>query len=257
MNMPQPNRLITIAISHYCEKARWALERLSVPFVEEPHAPLFHRLATSGQGGGQTVPVLVTPQETIADSTAILQYLDQNAPAASKLYPTAPEQRQQVEDFETLFDEQLGPAVRQWVYVYLLENPSLIRRLWQINSPSLERRLLPALFPIIWPIARRKMAITPAAAVSALETIQQVFKTVEERLQDGRTYLVDDRFTAADLTFAALVAPILFPANRRVKSLNLGDVPPAMANQIKAFRASPAGAYALQLYRKERNRRLE
>jgi len=255
--MPQPNRLITIAISHYCEKARWALERLGVPFVEEAHAPLFHRLATRRRGGGQTVPVLVTPQGSFTDSTAILHYLDQTALADCKLYPAEESLRQQVEDLETLFDEQLGSAARQWVYSYLMENPSLIRQLWQINSPSLERRLLPALFPVIWPIARRRLEINPVTAASSLETIQQVFKTVGDLLQDGRSYLVGDRFTAADLTFAALATPVLFPANRRVKSLELGDVPTAMATQIKAFRESPAGAYALRLYRKERNRRLE
>jgi len=252
MNMPQPNRLITIAISHYCEKARWALERLRVPFVEEAHVPLFHRLATGSRGGGQTVPVLVTPQGSFTDSTAILQYLDQQAPADSQLYPTDPEQRRQVEELETLFDEQLGPATRQWVYASLMENPALIRRLWQVNSPNLERRLLPALFPLIWPIAQRAMAITPAAAARSQETIQQIFQTVEDRLRDGRSYLVGDRFTAADLTFAALAAPVLLPSNRRVKSLDLQDVPAALAAQIKAFRKTPAGAYGLRLYRKHR-----
>ena len=29
--------LVTIPISHYCEKARWALERAGVPYVERPH----------------------------------------------------------------------------------------------------------------------------------------------------------------------------------------------------------------------------
>jgi glutathione S-transferase len=34
-----PARLITIAVSHYCEKTRWALTRLQIPFVEERHMP--------------------------------------------------------------------------------------------------------------------------------------------------------------------------------------------------------------------------
>ena len=37
-------RLITIGVSHYCEKARWALERFNLPFTEERHAPLTHML---------------------------------------------------------------------------------------------------------------------------------------------------------------------------------------------------------------------
>ena len=50
--------LITIPLSHYCEKARWALDRVALPYREEPHAPLFHRLATKRNERG-TVPVLV------------------------------------------------------------------------------------------------------------------------------------------------------------------------------------------------------
>ena len=33
---PQENqlRLITIPVSHYCEKVRWALKKLKLPYVE-------------------------------------------------------------------------------------------------------------------------------------------------------------------------------------------------------------------------------
>ncbi len=30
----KPLRLITIPISHYCEKARWALTKLKLPYIE-------------------------------------------------------------------------------------------------------------------------------------------------------------------------------------------------------------------------------
>jgi hypothetical protein len=35
-------RLITISVSHYSEKARWALEYLEIPFQELPYMPPFH-----------------------------------------------------------------------------------------------------------------------------------------------------------------------------------------------------------------------
>jgi hypothetical protein len=52
-----PAILITIPLSHYCEKARWALGRVALPYKEAPHAPLLHRLATMRNDGG-SVPML-------------------------------------------------------------------------------------------------------------------------------------------------------------------------------------------------------
>ncbi|MEM1168380.1 MAG: glutathione S-transferase N-terminal domain-containing protein [Cyanobacteria bacterium P01_H01_bin.35] len=58
--MNPPNyRLITIPISHFSEKARWALDRLNITYTEEPHVPVFHRFATM-KYDGISVPVLAT-----------------------------------------------------------------------------------------------------------------------------------------------------------------------------------------------------
>ena len=67
-----PAVLITVPLSHYCEKARWGLDRLELPYREEPHAPLLHRLATRRNDGG-TVPVLVHGSSRFIDSTDILR----------------------------------------------------------------------------------------------------------------------------------------------------------------------------------------
>ncbi len=64
-------RLITIPFSHYCDKARWALEVCGVAYIEDGHLPLFHYAATFRAGGGRTVPVLVTDDGVLRDSTDI------------------------------------------------------------------------------------------------------------------------------------------------------------------------------------------
>jgi len=64
-------RLITFPVSHYCEKARWALARLNIFYIEERHAPLFHRMAT-GRVGGKSVPVLIAGAQVFTDSKDIL-----------------------------------------------------------------------------------------------------------------------------------------------------------------------------------------
>jgi len=253
---PQPCRLITIAISHYCEKARWALDQLEIPYIEEPHAPLFHRLATRRRGGKQTVPLLVSGTKTFTDSTDILQYLD-TLSLDKKLYPTELELRRQVDKLEDLFDTQLGPATRRWAYSYLFDNSPLILRLWQQGAPPVERILLPIIFPLIGRLVRQRFELSATSAETAYNQIKQVFDLVNQQLADGRSYLVGDRFSAADLTFAALAAPALRPENYgpktyRIEKLRLEDLPQAMVNQLQELRQTPAGAYALRLFREER-----
>jgi glutathione S-transferase len=93
-----PAVLITIPLSHYCEKARWALDRLMLPYREEPHAPLLHRLATKRNDGG-TVPVLLHGNSRFIDSTDILVHADAVS-GGDLLYPHDVALRCQVDALE-------------------------------------------------------------------------------------------------------------------------------------------------------------
>jgi glutathione S-transferase len=89
-------QLITIPISHYSEKARWALDYRNRPYTEKAQMPPFHRWAT-GKHGGQSVPVLVTETGSIHDSTEILHYLDRES--GGQLYPEHSEVARELETF--------------------------------------------------------------------------------------------------------------------------------------------------------------
>ena len=99
---------------------------------------------------------------------------------------------------------------------------------------------------------RRGMNITPAKSAQSREKLQALFADVGAELADGRRYLCGDRFTAADLTFAALASPVLLPDGHPVIRTAWARVPPAMQAEITAFRETPAGEFALRLYREER-----
>jgi len=90
------------------------------------------------------------------------------------------------------------------------------------------------------------------SAERSLDRIRQVFREVDVRLHDGRRTLVGDRFSAADLTFASLAAPALFPSGCRAVLPSLSDVPEAMRSEILRLRETAAGEFVLRLYREER-----
>ena len=81
-------RLVTIPISHYCEKARWALERAGIEYREERHIQGIHMLMAKRAGGGITVPVLVTPERSIGESEDILHWVDERTAARAPAVPS-------------------------------------------------------------------------------------------------------------------------------------------------------------------------
>ncbi len=244
----RPWKLITIPISHYCEKARWAIDRLSFPYVEQPHMLPFHRSATQAVGG-TSVPVLVTDTGSFTDSTEILRYLDTLTPKPDRLYPSDAALRQQVETLETVFNLELGPETRRWGYFHILDNDEILHRQWGQGIPPREQALFPKMLPKLRTMVREALNISAASATNALEIIHRIFASVNDRLADGRPYLVGDQFTAADLTFAALAAPMLLPPEHPMSITGFKTVPEPMAREIATCRRSPAGKFVLRLYR--------
>ena len=149
-----PARLVTIPISHYCEKARWALDRAGVAYREERHVQIVHRVASRRAGGGGTVPVLVAPEGVFAQSADILAYADRHTEPGARLYPEAPEQRAEVVALERDFDADLGPEGRRWMYFHILAAPRSRARLQLHGCPRLGAAGVPA-------DARRHVGLRP------------------------------------------------------------------------------------------------
>src|ERR1700733_12787716 len=115
-------RLITIPLSHYCEKARWVLDATGLPYREEGHPPVAHRRATRAVGA-KSVPVLVPGDKVIPDSSDIARHANELAVPARRLLPTDPAGRAQVLTIEDELDETLGIDARLLVYWYNLGDP--------------------------------------------------------------------------------------------------------------------------------------
>jgi glutathione S-transferase len=242
--------LITVPLSHYCEKARWALDQARIAYREEPHAPLVSRLATR-RGAGGAVPVLIHGERHYTDSTDILVHVDELR-GGDWLYPRDPDLRREVLALEDAFDLELGPHTRRWVYSQLLPDAKQVRALWSRGVPRLEAALVPIIAPLARVLVRKGYRITPESAQRSLDRVHTIFRDIDERLRDGREYLVAGRFTAADLTFASLAAPMLLPAECRAVQPALDAVPQAMRDEILRMRNTTAGRFALRLFAENR-----
>ena len=101
---------------------------------------------------------------------------------------------------------------------------------------------------------RRALRIERSAADRSRSRIDKVLAQVNERLSQGRSYLVGDSFTAADLTFAALAAPLIVPAEYGVKLPDLEQLSPPLVELVQSYQASAAGQFALRIYGQHRRR---
>jgi glutathione S-transferase len=248
-------RFITIRFSHYCEKARWALDHAGLAYREESHVPIFSWAATFGAKGRRTVPVLVTPEGTLSDSTDILRWVD-GRKAAPPLFPQGA-LGEEVSQWEDTFDRKVGPAARRLIYFHLMNHcpPEMLKRLLQSAGPPWEARLTGVLFPVLKAMMVRGLRINPEGAERSAKALQEVLDSVAGRLADGRRYLAGEHFTAADLTFASLLVPMLWPERlARTMPLRWEELPASLRAEVERVRATPAGKFALRLYAEERDR---
>ena len=241
--------LITIPISHFCEKARWALDRACVAFEEQPHVQVIHRFHAR-RAGSTTVPVLITGDgEVLTESEQILDWADRRAPAGRRLYAS---DAAAIRAFERRLDEGLGPDGRLWMYFSLRGNRRVAARYGLTGVPDWERRAFPIFYRPMSKVIDLVLGVDRTSADRAEQAVHATFDDVGAMLADGRPYLMGDTFTAADLTFSALAASVLMPPEYGVPLPQPEELPAPMGAKVRELRAHPAGAHALRMFREER-----
>jgi glutathione S-transferase len=262
--------LITIPFSHYNEKARWALERWRVPyrelrFVPGLHAPavlLATRLGRDGRAdrvsSRLSTPVFIAESgERITDSAQIVAWVDQrHGTPADTLYPTP-----EAAALERELGLELGPHARRVAYGFGLEQPEAFVEVARANVGPLQAALARVLAPVLVRGVVRGLRVDAARVEASRARVLACFEQIGARLTAGGTgYLCGDRFTAADLTFACLSAPVLLPSRAEGFGATLPslqpDARPAATPQAAALahalRDTVAGRHALRMFARHR-----
>ncbi len=255
--------LWTIPFSHYCERARWALDRAGIGYEERAFLPFLHMAPVALASSAATrradttssplsVPLLRLDDGTrLHDSAAILAWAATHAGWSDFAGDAA------ARELERTAAERIGPATRLFAYHGLLQDPALIDAVVRHNVGPAQLLAARASRPLFVAAMRKALRIDATRAAKARDRIERFADDVDARLADGRPWLGGDHFGSVDLSVAALSAPALVirpDEGYGAWMPTLDALPPANAALARALRERPIGALILRAYQRERGR---
>jgi glutathione S-transferase len=227
-------RLYVLAPSHYCERARWALQHRGIDFEEVALAPGPHVFKARRLSGKTSLPLLQTDEGVIAGSANIVDWAGL---AGGDL------------EVERRVADTLGVHCRRMVYSGLLnETPDQAVELLfaGVGSGRLLGRLL-------WPLTRRLMVSSMRTQVEHIPAIENIIRDelawLEARL-NGKRYFMSDAFTRTDLTVASLLSLLVLPPGCAMYAKV--QVPPVLRERFGRWSGHPMFAYVRRIYAEHR-----
>jgi glutathione S-transferase len=211
-NGPRPI-LWHIAVSHYSEKARWALDHKQVPHRRRAVSiPGMHIPASllMTRGASNTFPVLQIDGRNLGDSTEIIAALEERFPERP-LYPADPELRRRALELEDFFDEELGPHIRLLAFHELSRDQERFEAVIERTTPGPLTNVGAAAVTYARTYTGLRFGVRDEeAAELARGKILAALDRLEGELGSS-AYLVGDSFSVADLAAASLFYPLVLP----------------------------------------------
>jgi len=166
----QPPVLWHLKVSHYNEKARWALDYKRVSHVRRAANPGRHARIARSLGAGRTFPVLELDGEILGDSTLIIHTLERRYPDPP-LYPADPADARRALEIEDFFDEEFGPYLRLLVLEHMLPDAQLLLGAFAPDLSAPRRFVARALHPLTRPQDRSGLRNRPVGRGARVEQV--------------------------------------------------------------------------------------
>lgn len=246
-----------IPVSHYSEKARWALEYKGVEHERKAPPPGPHMLVAMAltRSTHHTFPVLRLDGRSIGGSAEIIAALERRYPEPA-LYPADPAERRRALELERFFDSELGPHIRLFAWHELRPDRERMQAMTDRMLPPAVTRFAPARaaagrFASAFVQLRFRVADPEAAEAAGKKVLAALDRLEAELDTTPGDYLAGASFSVADLAAASLFYPLVDPPEGPNV---LPDPPPG----IESFRAPlvdrPGYRWVAEMFRRHRKR---
>ncbi|GJE45784.1 glutathione S-transferase family protein [Methylobacterium soli] len=233
---PSP-RLIVLAPSHFCERARWGLDHAALRYTEQAWAPLLHLPLARRLAKASTLPILVVRVgEVIQGSGAILSWAGLKSDA---------------ELVERRLEKRTGPLVRRYVYSGVLHDPRAgVRDILLHGVPPWQARVARTAWPAIRQAMSVSMKVGPAKLVELEQALERELDWIDAIVSEG-PYLDGDQFGRTDITAASLLAPLARPVDLPLYRQLV--MPAEVERAFQRWADRPSIRWVLRMYAAHRN----
>lgn len=231
-------RLYVLPPSHYCERARWALDFMGIAYVEKPWAVGLHVLLARRIAPATTLPILAVGGKIIQGSGHILDWT--GIPGG-------------IPEFEKRLEVTTAALMRQFLYTGTLSNPdNHIRDMLLAGVPPGQRLL----GQMIWPVTRRAMIRQMQLAKNHLpdlrERMEGELNWFEAQLSDEPS-LVGGPVGRAAITAASLLSPLARPPSSGPSRLL--SLPDNLQELLLSWARKPSLRWVTDIYAQHRKSR--
>lgn len=243
--------LYIFSISHYCEKARWALDHMGIDYEISHLPPGIHLLVAKKLGANKSsLPILVADGQVIQGSAKIIDWAEVSAPSAdNRLAPIA--NRESSQKIEKRLDDILGIHVRRYFYSEALVSYP------EMTKPIFSRKLTllyKLLFSGTWPVVHKRMIdlmdLGPEQGQESRKIVETELDWLDGLLTEHPHFLAGDQFSRIDITAASLLAALAVP----MEHPTYADLywPPNIASDLISWEIRPSIKWTREIYRQYR-----
>lgn len=242
--------LYVFAISHYCEKARFALDHLGIDFTLKHVPPGPHVRKAKDLGAlGSSLPILVAGDLVVQGSAEIITWAEGVESCRRSLTPT--DARQECLDLEKRLDEVVGVHARRAFYSEaLVEHPETVLPIFARDLLGPEQTSTTDAWPEICQLMIGMMDLGPQQAEESTRIVDGELQWLDDLLADGRSVLVGGEFSRADITAASLLAPLVAPPEHPTAAGI--EMPPRLSEVIAGWHDRPSMHWIREIYRQYR-----